>query len=158
MSRKSVTIPLTFVTDPNLSTAAKVIYAVLKSFKSGKSGSLVAPSIIASHKEIIDRSNLSQKTVVKGLNKLESAGWIARQRTEGLPNRYIFTTPLTQFDGDNERIKQRRLVLGKRRTILQKSSSIVVVSEESPGKIIGEFIIGVILVHQLDELRKVRSG
>jgi len=107
MSRKSVTIPLTFVTDPNLSTAAKVIYAVLKSFKSGKSGSLVAPSIIASHKEIIDRSNLSQKTVVKGLNKLESAGWIARQRTEGLPNRYIFTTPLTYRDFQLSATKKR---------------------------------------------------
>jgi DNA-binding MarR family transcriptional regulator len=105
MSRKSVTISLTLITDPNLSTTAKVIYAVLKSFQSGKSGSLSAPSVIASHKEITNRSNLSQNTVVKCLNKLESVGWITRERTAGLPNTYVFTTPLTQFNGDDGRVK-----------------------------------------------------
>ena len=103
MSRKSITIPLIFITDHNLSTAAKVIYVVLKSFQISKPDILFAPSVIASHKEITERSNLSQNTVVRGLNKLESAGWIARQRTAGLPTGYVFTTPLTQFDASNER-------------------------------------------------------
>ncbi len=46
---------------------------------------------------------------------------------------------------------------GQKEEYSQKYSSAVVALENSPGKIIGEFIIRVIFIYQLDKLRKVRS-
>ncbi len=91
MSKKNLILPLALVTDDNLSTAAKVIYGVVKSFQKGKTLPHNNTSVIVTHAEIIERSNLSKQTVVKALNLLEANNWIEQQRNLGSANRYIFT-------------------------------------------------------------------
>lgn len=50
-------------------------------------------SVIVIHADIIERSHLSKKTVMKSLDQLEQAGWIERKRNSGTANKYIFTNP-----------------------------------------------------------------
>jgi DNA-binding MarR family transcriptional regulator len=78
----------------DLSSSSKVIYAILKSFQKGKAIANYDSSIIVTHAEIIERSHLSKKTVIKALNQLEQEGWIERERNLGSANRYIFTIPV----------------------------------------------------------------
>ena len=91
-SKTNVIIPLALVTSGNLSPAAKVIYAVLKSFQKGKTVSHNYSSVTVTHAEVVNRSNLSIKTVIKSLNQLVATGWIEREFNWGSANRYIFTT------------------------------------------------------------------
>ncbi len=88
--KKEILIPSALLLDTLLSPTAKLVYGVLKSFQIGKHASGVESSIIVSHREIMQRSGLSQKTVVKALNHLEAAGWIGRQINWGSASRYIF--------------------------------------------------------------------
>lgn len=81
------------VMDGDLASAAKVIYMVLKTFPKDKSAPDGKFAVIAAHKELMRKSGLSQKTVVKGLSNLEAAGWIEQQSNSGHPNKYIFTAP-----------------------------------------------------------------
>lgn len=97
MSKKNVILPLAIVTNTNLSASAKVIYAVLKSFQNGKTASQTATSVMVTHGQITERSNLSKHTVVKALNRLAETGWIGRQRNVGSANRYIFMTPTSEI-------------------------------------------------------------
>jgi predicted transcriptional regulator len=91
-SKTNVTIPLALVTSDNLSPAAKVIYAVLKSFQKGKTVSHNYSSVVVTHAEIMERSNLSKNTIMKAINQLMKTGWIVREINWGSANRYIFTT------------------------------------------------------------------
>ncbi len=90
MSRKNISLPLTLVIDDNLSTAAKVIYAVLKTFQTPKTNSPLNAWVIVTHNELMHRSNLSKHTIVKALNLLTATGWIQKQRNAGSANTYIF--------------------------------------------------------------------
>jgi DNA-binding MarR family transcriptional regulator len=93
MNRKNITIPLALVINPELSTAAKVIYAILKTFQTDKNATNLDSSVIVTHGEIIERSNLSKHTVTKALNLLASNGWIEWRQNAGAANQYTFTTP-----------------------------------------------------------------
>jgi DNA-binding MarR family transcriptional regulator len=92
-SKTNVILPLSVVTNDNLSPSAKVIYAILKSFQKGKTLPNNDSSVIVTHAEIIERSHLSKKTVAKALNQLEEQGWIEQERNLGSANKYIFTIP-----------------------------------------------------------------
>jgi hypothetical protein len=74
MSRKNISLPLTLVIDDNLTMAAKVIYAVLNTFQTPRTISPSDASIIVTHNEIRQRSNLSKYTIVKALNLLTATG------------------------------------------------------------------------------------
>jgi len=91
-SKTNVIIPLAIVTSEQLSPTAKVIYAVLKSFQSGKTITGNNSPVIVTHAEISQRSHLSVNTVMKALNQLAKVEAIIRERNEGSANRYIFTT------------------------------------------------------------------
>lgn len=93
MNIKNISVPLMLVLDEDVSSAATVIYLVLKTFKTDKSVGGGQPAVIAAHKELMRKSSLSQKTVVKALDNLEATGWIERQPNSGHPNKYIFTAP-----------------------------------------------------------------
>ncbi len=93
MSRKNVSIPLNLITGDNLSTAAKVIYAVLKTFQTGRIMPYANDSVVVTHNQIIKRSSLSKHTVIKALNLLEATGWIEREVNSGFASEYIFTIP-----------------------------------------------------------------
>lgn len=88
-SRTIICLPLALMTDARLSSNAKIVYALLKNLAAGKSSaSGHAPVVTAAHRELIDRSNLSQRTIVKSLRDLERAGWIEREHHLGFANRY----------------------------------------------------------------------
>ncbi len=84
-----VTIPFDLVLDPKVSANAVRLYAVLQSFVIGKPKKAVNPAIVITHREMVERSNLSQKTLVKSLTQLENAGWISKQTNLGSANRYV---------------------------------------------------------------------
>ena len=86
-----VIIPLAVITSEKLSPTAKVIYAVLKSFQTGKTLPNNHRAVVVTHAEIIKSSNLSKTTVSKAINQLVAAGLIKRKRNEGSANEYIFT-------------------------------------------------------------------
>lgn len=90
-----MTLPLDLILDGEISSNAKIIYAVLKSFSKGKVKTGSAPAVTVTHREITKTSNLSGHTVVKSLTRLEQAGWIAQQRSAGSANQYIFTNPIS---------------------------------------------------------------
>ena len=92
-SKSNVILPLAIVKSGDLFPAAKVVYAVLKSFQKGKTLPNNESSVIVTHAEIIERSFLSIKTVTKSLNQLEEERWIERERNSGSANKYIFTIP-----------------------------------------------------------------
>lgn len=86
MRKKTIiTIPFQLAVDTNLSSAAKAIYLVLKSFQKGNQ------KLNLSHREIIERSKLSHLTVTKALKNLEEMEWILIERNLGSPNTYSFT-------------------------------------------------------------------
>jgi DNA-binding MarR family transcriptional regulator len=92
-SKTIVILPLSIVTSDNLSPSAKVIYAILKSFQTGKTLPNNDSSVIVTHAEIIERSHLSKNTITKALSQLDEEGWIEQQRNSGSANKYIFTIP-----------------------------------------------------------------
>jgi DNA-binding MarR family transcriptional regulator len=92
-SKTIVILPLAVVISDDLSPSAKVIYAILKSFQTGKTLPKNDSSVIVTHAEIIERSHLSKKTVTKALNQLEEQGWIEQERNLGSANKYIFAIP-----------------------------------------------------------------
>lgn len=104
MSRKrqNITLPADLILDVRIFANAKIVYAFLKTFPKNKDKadslfnptSAPAPSVTATHGAIIERSGLSRHTVVKSLNRLETAGWIVQERSLGSANRYYFTTPI----------------------------------------------------------------
>src|SRR4028119_1257982 len=103
MSRKrqNITLPADLILDVRISANAKIVYAVLKTFPANKvrsdSPSALspvtdsAPSVVVTHGALIERSGLSHHTVVRSLNRLETAGWIIQERNPGSANRYYFT-------------------------------------------------------------------
>ena len=104
MSRKrqNIILPADLILDVRIFANAKIVYAVLKTFPKNKDEadslfnpfSAPAPSVTITHGAIIERSGLSRHTVVKSLNRLETAGWIVQERSLGSANRYYFTTPI----------------------------------------------------------------
>lgn len=92
-SKTTVILPLALILNADLSTSAKVIYAILKSFQTGQARPSGNVSVVVTHAELIESSYLSKKTVTKALNQLENAGWIEQQRNSGSANKYIFTMP-----------------------------------------------------------------
>ena len=103
MSRKrqSITLPADLILDVRIFANAKIVYAILKTFPKNKvkadssfNSSYPAPSVTVTHGAIIERSGLSRHTVVKSLNRLETAGWIVQERSPGSANRYYFTAPV----------------------------------------------------------------
>ncbi len=89
MRHNTIGIPIPCLFDPTVSTTAKVIYLVLKSFPKDKSSTSNEKIVTVSHSEIIGKSGLSQKTVVKALKNLESTGWIQKINEMGRKNKYI---------------------------------------------------------------------
>ncbi len=104
MSRKrqNITLPADLILDVHIFANAKIVYAVLKTFPKNKhkADSLFnasyapATSVMVTHGAIIERSGLSRHTVVKSLNRLETAGWIFQERSLGSANTYFFTVPI----------------------------------------------------------------
>ena len=104
MSRKrqNITLPADLILDVRISANAKIVYAVLKTFPANKvrsdspsALSLVtdsAPSVAVTHGALIERSGLSHHTVVRSLNRLETASWIIQERNLGSASRYYFTS------------------------------------------------------------------
>ncbi len=91
--------------DVSIFANAKIVYAVLKTFPKNKvkadspsflssAANAQSVSVTVTHGAIIERSGLSRHTVVKSLNRLETAGWIIQERRLGSANRYFFTTPV----------------------------------------------------------------
>jgi CRP-like cAMP-binding protein len=105
MSRKrqNITLPADLILDVRIFANAKIVYAVLKTFPKNKvkadspsslSFAASVPAVTITHSAIIERSGLSRHTVVKSLNKLETAGWIIQERSPGSANKYYFTAPV----------------------------------------------------------------
>lgn len=105
MSRKrqNITLPADLILDVRFFANAKIVYALLKTFPTNKvkadlpsstSSTAQARSVTITHGALIERSGLSRHTVVKSLNRLETAGWIVQERSPGSANRYYFTTPI----------------------------------------------------------------
>jgi hypothetical protein len=92
-TKTHVIIPLALVTSDNLSLAAKTVYAVLKTFQTGKTAAHLNPPIVVTHAKIVSRANLSKNTVMKALNQLEANDWIACETNSGSANKYIFVAP-----------------------------------------------------------------
>ena len=92
-TKTHVIIPLVLVISDNLSPAVKTVYAVLKTFQRGKTAAHLNPSIVVTHAEIVNRSNLSKTTVTKALNQLKANGWIDWETNSGSANRYNFVSP-----------------------------------------------------------------
>jgi DNA-binding MarR family transcriptional regulator len=95
-TKTHVLIPLAVITSDELSLAAKSIYAVLKSFQTGKTLPHNNSPVIVTHGEIAERSHLSKNTVMKALNQLEKSGWIEQERNIGSANKYIFPQRISQ--------------------------------------------------------------
>jgi CRP-like cAMP-binding protein len=104
MSRKrqNITLPADLILDIRIFANAKIVYAVLKTFPKNKvkadlesslSFAATATSVTVTHAAIIERSGLSRHTVVKSLNRLETADWIVQERSLGSVNTYFFTAP-----------------------------------------------------------------
>ena len=92
-TKTHVIIPVALVVNGNLSPTAKTVYAVLKTFQTGKTAAHLNPSIVVTHAEITGRSNLSKTTVTKALNQLKANGWIEWKTNSGSANTYIFVNP-----------------------------------------------------------------
>ena len=95
--RTKITLPFDLILDQRVSANSVRVYAVLKSFVVGKPQKGIKPSVIVSHRELEEVSQLSHKTLVKSLTQLENSGWIAKKINSGSANLYIFTQ--TIFDG-----------------------------------------------------------
>lgn len=95
MSRKRLTIglPLDLILDVEISSNAKIVYAVLKSFLIGKLKPGQKPFVVVARREIMDKSGLSLHTVTKSIAALTRAGWIRPEKIWGSANRYFFTSP-----------------------------------------------------------------
>ena len=93
MIRKNMLVDLNLILAIDLSPTAKFIYQVLKTFQKGEQRRVSKNSVTITHREIVRASGLSQNTIVKALNNLESSGWIYRERNSGSANKYIFMTP-----------------------------------------------------------------
>lgn len=103
MSRKrqSIALPTDLIFDDRISSNAKVVFAVLMTFPKDKvrAGSAVAaPAVTVTHREVIEKSNLSQHTVVKSLARLKLTGWITQERIAGFANRYVLTLPVPESE------------------------------------------------------------
>ena len=107
MSRKrqNITLPADLVLDVRIFANAKIVYAVLETFPKNKEKADSPPflssaanarsiSVAVTHGAIIEKSGLSRHTVVKSLNRLETAGWIIQERSLGAASKYYFTTPI----------------------------------------------------------------
>ncbi|MEJ7860544.1 MAG: hypothetical protein WKF90_02790 [Pyrinomonadaceae bacterium] len=105
MSRKrqNITLPADLILDVRIFANAKIVYALLKTFPtnivkadlpSSPSSTAAATSVTVTHSAINERSGLSRHTIVKSLNRLESAGWIIQERSLGSANTYFFTAPV----------------------------------------------------------------
>ena len=106
MSRKrqNITLPADLILDVRIFANAKIVYAILKTFPKNKVKAdspsysyfrrQCTRSVTVTHGAIIERSGLSRHTVVKSLNRLETAGWIIQERSPGSANRYYFTAPV----------------------------------------------------------------
>ena len=94
MSRKKLIIilPLDLILDARISSNAKIVYAVLQSLMRGKPKPGQTPSVRVTHREIVDKSGLSLRTVLKSLSGLSDAGWISREPHAGFANEYRLTT------------------------------------------------------------------
>ena len=92
-TKTHVIIPLALVTSNNLSVTAKTVYAVLKTFQTGKTAAHLNPAVVVTHAEIVARAKLSKNTVMKALNQLKTNNWIDWETNSGSANRYIFVAP-----------------------------------------------------------------
>ncbi len=105
MSRKrqNITLPADLILDIRIFANAKIVYAVLKTFPtnivkadspSSLSSAATATSVTVTHSAITQRSGLFRHTMVKSLNRLETAGGIFQERSFGSANTYFFTAPV----------------------------------------------------------------
>ncbi len=95
MSRKRLTInlPLDLILDVEISSNAKIVYAVLKSFPVGKPKPGQKQFGVIARRDIMEKSGLALHTVTKAIAALKHAGWIYSEKIQGSANRYFFTTP-----------------------------------------------------------------
>ena len=95
MSRKRTTInlPLELLLDTGISSNAKIVYIVMKSFLVGKPKPGQKIFVVVTRREMIDKSGLSLHTVTKSIAALKRAGWICPENIWGSANRYFFTSP-----------------------------------------------------------------
>lgn len=107
MSRKrqNITLPADLILDIRISANAKIVYAILKTLPKNKvetdspsfptaAANAGAVPVTVTHGATIERCGLSRHTVVKSLNRLETAGWIIKERSLGSANRYYLTAPI----------------------------------------------------------------
>lgn len=96
MSRKRllITLPLDLLLDVEISSNAKIVYAVLRSFLVGKHKPGHKLFVRVAKREIVEKSGLSLHTVTKSITILKRAGWIRAEKIWGAANRYFFTAPV----------------------------------------------------------------
>ncbi len=96
-------MPADLILDVRIFANAKIVYALLKTFPtnivkadlpSSHHFAAAATSVTVTHGAITQRSGLSQHTIAKSLNRLETAGWIIQERSLGSANKYYFTAPV----------------------------------------------------------------
>ncbi len=96
-------MPADLILDVRIFANAKIVYALLKTFPTNKVKAdlpsshhfaAAATSVTVTHGAITQRSGLSRHTIVKSLNRLETAGWIIQERSLGSANTYFFTAPV----------------------------------------------------------------
>jgi len=101
--RRNITLPADLILDVRIFANAKIVYALLKTFPANKvkvdlpsspSSTAAATSVTVTHGAITQRSGLSRHTIVKSLNRLETAGWIIQERSLGSANTYFFMAPV----------------------------------------------------------------
>lgn len=96
-------IPVTFATDPTISTSAKAAFIALASHRDYRTGTCW-PSIA----RLAGQTGLSDETVSRALLELESTGWISRQvrrAKNGRWNGYLYTVHMEAQPPGNQELE-----------------------------------------------------
>ncbi|HEY8560129.1 MAG TPA: helix-turn-helix domain-containing protein [Pyrinomonadaceae bacterium] len=79
-----------------LTTPAKWLYVVLKSFQNHRS-----KRTFPGYEKIMKQSGMTRNAVAKGLKELEHWGYIVRNKTSGKVNNYEFRSPAALSNGED---------------------------------------------------------
>ena len=92
--RSIIILPLDLILDRKVSSNAKIVYAVLKSFSVEKPKPGNRLFVRVAQRDVMEKCGLSRHTVTKALKALKRAGWVRPEKIWGSANEYAFTSPV----------------------------------------------------------------